>query len=482
MKHLQLINQFREEITKLSREVELSVAMGHYDINKICEDVFCDVLMEIFSFKKLRNLNKEEKKNFPGIDLADDEAKVAIQVTSDKTLDKIKDSLTTFISHNLHKKYNRIIFYILTEKQRSYSQASINKICQGKVEFDADRDILDKTNLASEAAKAKPKNLNRAVDVLLAYMQGCEVGLAEQDFDPPEEPPEILSANLLEVFFPQTLYIAELLPDVFGGKKGSKPLDQRRHVGKYVRSLERIVPSDYEINGRQIITFHNLEDRDNPFSFLIDEGTVEPFQPIDYYSIDTDHESVFKSLLRFCMQNKLHKHRVHWQFEEGKFIFLPLKESDDIRTATWVGKKRATKTVFVRKFKNNKPDEVLSTRHFAFSVSFMSVGGRWYVAITPDWFFSYGTFYRASVYGYKSISRLKKMEHNQSVHNHFRFLCSWLKDLDSDDLFSDDLNKSPIISFGEILEFSGGRHLDEDLWEPLTILEEEDDGQLKMEV
>ena len=356
--------------------------MGHFDINKICEGVFCGVFKEIYGFKELRNLNEEEKKNFPGIDLADDEAKVAIQVTSDRTLAKIKDSLGTIIKYKLHEKYNRFIFYILTRKQGSYSQDSINKVCQGKVIFDAASDILDYTDLATEAASALPQNLKRTVDILGAYSRGCEVGLAEQDFDPPEDPAEMLSANLLELYFPQTLYIAEIVPEVFGRKKGKKPRYQRKQVRSYITDHEQVVPSDFEVNGGRLITFHNLEDQDNPFSFLIDEGTVEPFQPGDYYSIDADHERVFKSMLRFCMQQKLHKHCVSWQFKEGIFIFLPLQDSDNERTETWVGQKKATRTVFVRKFKKNKPNDVLSTRHFAFSVSFMTIGSGWYVSIT----------------------------------------------------------------------------------------------------
>ena len=110
MKHIRIIDQFREDLASLSREVETSVAMGHLDINKICEDVFCRLFKELYGFENIRNLNEEDKHNFPGIDLADDEAKVAIQVTSTKTVDKIKDSLTKIIEHGLHEKYDRFIF------------------------------------------------------------------------------------------------------------------------------------------------------------------------------------------------------------------------------------------------------------------------------------------------------------------------------------------------------------------------------------
>ena len=65
MKHTELLNQFREELARLSHEVETSVAMSHLDVNRICEDVFCGIFKELFGFNNLRNLNYEEKQNYP---------------------------------------------------------------------------------------------------------------------------------------------------------------------------------------------------------------------------------------------------------------------------------------------------------------------------------------------------------------------------------------------------------------------------------
>ena len=61
MKHIELINQFREEIANLVLEIEASVAMGHFDINKICEDVVCGLFQELFAFDQLSNLNEDER-------------------------------------------------------------------------------------------------------------------------------------------------------------------------------------------------------------------------------------------------------------------------------------------------------------------------------------------------------------------------------------------------------------------------------------
>ena len=238
MKHSELLNQFREELASLSQEVETSVAMGHFDLNKICEDVVCAIFRELYGFENLRNLNEDNGQNYPGIDLADDEAGVAIQVTSDKTLEKVKDSLKTITKHGLHDKYSRIIFYILTRKQGSYSATAVNDICEGKLAFDVSSDILDFTNLATRAATAEPHRVKRVVDVLRAYMQGCEVGLADEDFDHPQEPPETLSANLVSVYFPNTLFIADLKLrcDTFGSLK---QVEQLAGSGQHLHDVFR---------------------------------------------------------------------------------------------------------------------------------------------------------------------------------------------------------------------------------------------------
>ena len=477
MKHAELLNQFREELSRLRYEVEASAAMGHFDVNKISEDVVCGVFKALYGFVNLRNLNEDGGQNYPGIDLADDEAGVAIQVTSDKTLDKVKDSLGTFIRYGLHEKYDRIIFYILTRKQDSYSAAVIKEICDEKVAFDVTSDILDFTDLATRAATADPHRLKQAADVLGAYMRGCDVGLADRDFDPPDGPMETLTTNLLSVYFPSTLYLAELLPDVLGRRRKRY---QRSAVGDYVRSADRSVPSDYEVSANKLITFHRLEDRDNPFSFLVDEGTVEPFAPEDYYSIDEDHQRVFKSLLRFCLQQKLYGHRVLWKFKERMFIFLPLKDADNARKITWTGKKQATRTVFERKFNRKHPEKVLSTRHFGFAVSFVTAGDDWYVSITPEWFFSHGDSYQKSIYGDKLISGLKRMEKNRSVFDQVRFLCAWLNDLDCDDLFDEDAASSPQLTFGQQLDLDGGPYLNEDLWEALIVLDDDEQARLAL--
>ena len=84
----------------------------------------------------------------------------------------------------------------------------------GKFSFNPESDVLDFRDLLAKAPHAKPQKVKNALDVVVAYRSGAKgVGLSEADFDPPALR-ETAQLNLVEVFFPHTLYVADLLPSV----------------------------------------------------------------------------------------------------------------------------------------------------------------------------------------------------------------------------------------------------------------------------
>lgn len=116
--------------------------MNCTDDNRFSEVVLLPLLSQLFHCPNLRNLNEVER-NYPAIDLADDEARVAFQVTSTTDSSKIKDTLSRFVKLERYTKYDRLIVYILTEKQKKYSGKEFDKLTQGKFQFDKNRDIVD---------------------------------------------------------------------------------------------------------------------------------------------------------------------------------------------------------------------------------------------------------------------------------------------------------------------------------------------------
>lgn len=474
MKHLDLLNEFRAAMSQLASQVEAASAMQLYDIHKVSENLVLGVLRELYGWKQLRNLNASERTNFPGIDLADDVAGVAVQVTGTPTLDKIKSTVGTFLKHGLDKKYQRVIVYVLGRKQASYSQDAIDRAGNGKFRLDTGKDILDQSDICSAAAEVEPKQLAAALEVVRAYMRGGVTrGLGEEDFNPPASPPERVNLNLVEVYFPSTLYIADLREDL-EAFKSKKVRNERKMVWEALGGLGLRVPSDYEVSSHQLITFHPLDDTHGPFAQLIELGTVTPLQAREFYGANADRERVFKSLLRFTLQQKLFKHGVRWMHKDGLFVFVPFAGGDRIREESWVGQRTSKRRVYERKQNRNDPSKTFLCKHFAFAADFVYSAARWYVALTPDWYFSVGDGYMRSVFADANLSWLKRKEVNSTVAGHFRFLASWLSDLDQDDLFDSIKSPASTMSFGDVAAFPNHPPLPDDTWLPLR--DDSDDG------
>lgn len=468
MKHLDLLNEFRELNSQLKTEVESASAMGHYDTHAVAENLMCKLLNELCGYGNLRNLN-QDKDNYPGIDLADDNARVAFQITATSDLAKVKDTLETFLRHNLQQKYDRLVVYVLTQKQNSYSQDSINSSLGDKFKFNANQDVWDYRDIAKLASEAEPAALDRAIKHYNAYLRGVPVGLADEDVDPPAKPAEKLSTNLIELYFPHNIYVAQLNQDIKSKIKGKRS-DVRKAIFSFCSELGVKIPSSFIVQGDTLITFVDLTDTKNtPYKLIIESGTEEQIPSEDFWGLNEDQEHAFRGLLRFTLQQRLFQERVMFSKEEKLFIFLPLNDSLNERTESWHGEKDAKRNVFKRQFNKSQPDKVLMQKHLAFTVDFHQFDRNWYLAITPDWFFSFGENYRRSGYAFKNLKWIKQQENNSQVFNHFRFIHAWLRKIDEADLFSEVGNpsKRAYLTYGDICELNNAPKLDETLWEAL---------------
>ena len=478
MKILDLQNEFRELVAQFRNEVEAGSAMRLFDTHKVAENVMCGLLGEIYGWSGLRNLNPEQA-NFPGIDLADDGARVAIQITATADIVKIKHTIEKFVSYNLDQHYDRLIVYVLTTKQGSYSQAAIDAAIGGRFKFSSRYDIWDYQELCTKAADASPQKLQAAVNHLKTYLRGVPVGLANEDIDPPLAPSESLTANLMGVYFPSSLYIAQLNIDLVDRHGNRRPGLWRRTIREFNRENELLVPSAYVVHSKTLVTFFDLTDSNNPYFHLIEPDTAEAHRSRDFWLIDEDHERVFKSLLRFSLQQRLFQERIRWENDEKEFVFLPREDGSNQREEVWQGEKKAKRTVFARQFNKKDSSKVYLQKHLSFSVSFLSFGDDWYMSITPSWFFSYGADFKKSGYSHDNLSWIKRQENNQQVMNHFRFIAAWLRSIDEEDLFSEKSFRDSFLSFGQILSLDGAPSLDETRWVALPSPSADEPEQLQ---
>jgi hypothetical protein len=159
-------NRIQELMSRFVVQVQSATAMHQTDINKVAENILIPIFSEVYGYQHLENLNYVEGENYPSVDLGDDLARVSIQVTSTPTSEKIKETLKKFVEHELYRKYDRVVIYILTDKLKSYSANIFNDITQGKISFDVDKDILDYRDLLHEISNFQADKTQRILHIL----------------------------------------------------------------------------------------------------------------------------------------------------------------------------------------------------------------------------------------------------------------------------------------------------------------------------
>lgn len=321
----------RQRISELSGifawQAKAYTASGNTDFNKVSEDVLVPLFRLIFTLPDLKNLNTETKKNFPGIDLADDTAGIAFQVTATSDSQKIKDSLKTFVEKGFYNKYRRLIFYIITEKKESYPQKAFADIVQGTFEFNTGTDIIDFRDLVRVCNQFQMDKASKIYRILEAnFGRGDYSVFSDKQTGPSEE----VYLNLVEISFPTKLYSADLLIDrneiVQNARGALKMKDPTRAIIRHyiLEQLKLDFFSGWHLYKNQLITFHNLHDEDTFLSRVIDEGSIESIETESFFvvnsNVDEDKERVFKTLLRKTLQEQLYQQNVEWQFEEGSSL------------------------------------------------------------------------------------------------------------------------------------------------------------------
>lgn len=464
---------------------------GHTDFNKVSEDVLVPFFRLLFNLPNLRNLNTEAKANFPVIDLADDNAGVAFQVTATSDSKKIKETLKAFVDKEMYQQYPRLAFYIITEKKDSYPEKAFADIVQGKFAFDVNRDILDYKDLVKLCNQLQLDKASKIKRILEANFGRGDYSVFS---DKQKEPFEEVHLNLIEVTFPEKLYTADLLinrDEIIENARGElKKNDPTRTIIRHyiIDQLKLDFFSGWHLHRNKLITFRNLHDNDTFLSRIVDQGSIEAIQTESFYTsngkIDEDAERVFKSLLRKLLQEQLYRQNVEWQFEEGLFIFIEngnekkrkkpakrkqdgqLVEFDQIiykRYETWIGEKESSRAVLERFMKSNDPEEVWYYKHRAFEARFKRINDNWLLLILPDWFFSHDGFHKSRFHS-DDLKWLKRKSNTGIVFTDFRFIHFFLKNK-GDGLLQSANALSPL-RFGSTVSFENAPFLYDEAWNP----------------
>lgn len=125
--------------------VKLSDSVNLQDVNVFLEDFFCKLLNSLYTCKFV-NLNTCDDQNFPGVDLGDEDQKIAFQITSTETREKIKKTIERFERHNLSSRFNHLRVLIIGVQKPKYQPFTTN----GEYSFNQRNDILILNDLYKE--------------------------------------------------------------------------------------------------------------------------------------------------------------------------------------------------------------------------------------------------------------------------------------------------------------------------------------------
>lgn len=176
--------RIRTLMTSFVVQVKLATAQGDTFLNTLAETFLIPFLKEVYDLPNLKNLNQTDKKNFPAIDLGDKSKRVAIQVTSTATSDKVKKTLSLFTEHRLYDHFDHLLIYIISEKQTRYLGNKYDEITEGYFSFDKDRDIVDSQDVIRIISGFDIDKAKRVLEIL-------ERNFGNKSDTPIEKPPVV---------------------------------------------------------------------------------------------------------------------------------------------------------------------------------------------------------------------------------------------------------------------------------------------------
>lgn len=276
MRQLTVENSLREVVTRLERQVELATAQGRTDINLALEDAFIPILKATYNLPNLINLNRK-RKNYPGIDLGDDHDRVAFQITSTTTLDKVKSTVQQFMDRSYYNSFDELYVLMLTPKQSSYSQPAIDGLLTDQLSFNCKKHIIDLGDLLREVSALRITAQERILKEFEHILGETEafISFSAETI----ETPTTITSNLQAIELPASVYVAELTIDDkavitrakaelnYGGRSTN-----RRSTIKMALLLEGVETDAWVYYDGRLFAFEDMEQskrRPRPIDFAL---------------------------------------------------------------------------------------------------------------------------------------------------------------------------------------------------------------------
>ena len=286
------IEKIVELFARFRTEVESLNSLNLYDINIHAENVIIPILNLVYGVN-LVNINNQVK-NSAAIDLVDTENRIAIQVTSTATGEKIKHTINEFVKNKRPEDYDRLLVYIITEKQKRYSDSIFSVANDNKLEF-SEKDILDYSDILKEINSF----INLAkIDSLLQLLKDefCEEEISKRRYlleHKESIKTEILFPNILEIHIPSKVYVGIIGIDrddiITQSWSTPNKLKKSAPMGKVLRKAFDLMKiaycRDWFTFEDKILSFRPLDNRNEPLNRFVEIGTVEEYSINEFVNI-----------------------------------------------------------------------------------------------------------------------------------------------------------------------------------------------------
>lgn len=136
IEYVNSLNVIKQYLVDLERFVHIENANGEYSINKLSENLLIGFFNILFD-ANFENANYTLAANYPGIDIVDFSKKIALQITSENSSDKILETVRMIHDYKIYKKISTFYIYMLDRKKAYRNlQKRVDEITEDLFRFD----------------------------------------------------------------------------------------------------------------------------------------------------------------------------------------------------------------------------------------------------------------------------------------------------------------------------------------------------------
>lgn len=201
----------------------------------------------------------------------------------------------------------------------------------------------------------------------------------------PDKREEVLYSNLLPVVkLPERVYIASIEKSkrgaVFAEFKKNR-VDPKSYTGEFV------------MHNKQIISVHNL--KWEPWTRICEASTMEWLNFFDWAD-STDHNKrrLVVQLLNRCLSEMVWRIGFRYNKQDDCYYYRGNERMQKARVKAAALTRETHKTFFQVYHDKNEPKKVIGCRHTAFRSKFHFYDERWFLEVTPTYFYTSDGWHR----------------------------------------------------------------------------------------